>query len=136
VNLGAAVVLLPQASVPAGEYELVPDTNRWVEVKRWDGDQIYWSIGRLDAVGNFVPDEEYFNRTGPKTKAPPNVTLLNRDGMGAVYEYRSGALVKGRINGMLNFVPEVGSTVIDFKDYKYGPGALPIWNLPGSFKKK
>jgi hypothetical protein len=62
--------------------------------------------------------------------------------MGAIYEYRSGALVKGRIGEKLNFVPEVGSQVIDFKVYKYGAESkydrppLPICNLPGSFKKK
>jgi hypothetical protein len=33
------------------------------------------------------------------------------------------------------FVPEGGSRVTSFSDYCFGPDALPIWNLPGYFKK-
>jgi hypothetical protein len=32
-----------------------------------------------------------------------------------------------------NFVPETGSKVIRFEDFKYSPEAPRIWNLPGYF---
>ena len=124
-------------------YEFVADTQRLVEVRRRDGGQEFWSVGQLDAAGNFVPDRDFLNQTGARANGPPGVVRLNPESTGTVYEYRSGALVRGRIDDRLNFVPEVGSKVIDFKDYRYGPkdskyapDPLPIWNLPGAFQKK
>jgi len=35
-----------------------------------------------------------------------------------------------------NFVPELGSKVIKFEDYKYEPDAIRIWNLPGYFMRR
>jgi hypothetical protein len=136
--------LIVMHTSPAGDYEFVRERNRWVEVQRRDRDQLYWSIGKLDPAGNFVPDKDYLNRTDLKPTDAPAAVLLNRDGLGPVYEYRSGRLVRGRIDPWTrNFVPEVGSTVLDFKDYRYGskdsklgPEPLPIWNLPGTFRKK
>ena len=32
------------------------------------------------------------------------------------------------------FVPDKGGTTIPFTDYKFGPWARPIWNLPGYFR--
>jgi hypothetical protein len=31
------------------------------------------------------------------------------------------------------FVPDLDSEVIDFKDYKYSPDGIRIYNLPGHF---
>jgi hypothetical protein len=124
-------------------YEFVPDPARCVEVRRRDGDWEFWSLGTLDAAGHFLPDKDYLNRTGLKPDGAPAAVLLNRDGLGPVYEYRSGRLVRGTIDGRLNFVPEVSSKVVSFQDYSYGakdsrfaPDPLPIWNLPGTFRKK
>jgi hypothetical protein len=49
------------------------------------------------------------------------------------YEFRSGRLILGETLEDGRFVPEIGSEVIDFKDYKYSPSAIRIYNLPGSF---
>jgi hypothetical protein len=130
--------------VSASDYIFVQDRDRRVEVQRRDGDQLYWSIGTLDPAGNFIPDKDYLNRTDPSPADAPAAVLLNRDGLGPVYEYRSGRLVRGRVDPWThNFVPEVGSTVLDFRDYRYGAKdsrygiePLPIWNLPGTFQKK
>jgi hypothetical protein len=53
-----------------------------------------------------------------------------------VYEYRSGRLIKGVIDTKGYFVPDLDGKVIEFKDYKYKPGGIHIWNLPGEFGKK
>jgi hypothetical protein len=133
----------PAAPVPPGIYEFVPDTARWVEVRRKERDQEYWSLGKLDAAGNFAADNAYLNQTGPATNLPPGVVRLNPRPTGPVYEFRSGRLVRGRIDDNLNFVPEADSKVVSFQEYSYGsrdsrlgPEPLPIWNLPGTFQKK
>jgi len=53
-----------------------------------------------------------------------------------VYEFRSERLIKGTLDKDFNFVSHVGATVIHFKDYKYSPDGIKIWNLPGYFEKK
>ena len=53
-----------------------------------------------------------------------------------VYEYRSGRLIKGVLDRDGNFVPELGSRIFAFEDYKYGKDAPRIYNLPGYFHKK
>jgi hypothetical protein len=53
-----------------------------------------------------------------------------------VYEFRSGRLIPGDIDDDGNFIPTVGGKIIDFKDYRYGPKAPKIYNLPGKFVKK
>lgn len=32
------------------------------------------------------------------------------------------------------FVPDADSEITDFKDYRYGPDAIRIYNLPGYFE--
>ena len=114
-------------------YAFVPDTNRWVEFF-FDRTS---SIGKLDAEGNFIPGSEYVNqprgqpRSGVRISEPLNIRPEKN-----VYEFRSGRLIKGEINGKGNFIPEVGSKVIDFKDYRYRPDGPRIWNLPGRFEKR
>jgi hypothetical protein len=110
------------------EYEFVPDIGRRVglicgpRVRR---------IGKLDAKGDFRVEFEL-----PGIGSEPTYTLLNGARPLKAYEYRSGRLILGTMMPDGNFVPEVGSTVIDFKDFHYSPTATPIWNLPGYFKKK
>ncbi len=45
--------------------------------------------------------------------------------------HRGDDLLIGR-----NFVPDLGSKVMDFKDYRYKKDPLFIYNLPGYFKEK
>lgn len=55
-----------------------------------------------------------------------------------VYEYRSGRIIKGVLHDTGTFVPEVGSKVLDFKDYpvnEAGPPGLRVYNLPGVLRK-
>ena len=114
-------------------YVLVPDTSRWVEF--FSGATS--SIGKLDAEGNFTPGTEYVNRPrGPFRSGVRFAEPLNARAEKNVYEFRSGRLIKGEIDARGNFIPEVGSKVIDFKDYRYRPGGPRIWNLPGRFEKK
>jgi hypothetical protein len=94
----------------------------------------YYSIGKLDARGNFIPDRRYIDMRGDASSIPPS-QLLNYPRKDPVFECRSARLILGKIDKDGNFIPEVGSKVMDFKDYRYGTD-YPIWNLPGHFKKK
>lgn len=135
----------PAGEAGASEYVFVPDTDRLVAIERVTPESTTL-IGRLDIAGNFLEDP-------PPDKAPPGpppdpakrgipvinapyVTAVGERVPQAAYEYRSGRLVKGVIDPNGNFVPEPGSKVIAFADYRYTPGGLPIWNLPGRFVKK
>jgi hypothetical protein len=44
-------------------------------------------------------------------------------------------LVKGQLNEQGDFVPEIGSTVILFQDYRFSKKAPRVYNLPGRFEK-
>lgn len=116
------------------QYVFAPDVDRLVGIVRGD----FVLIGRLDLQGNF--SESMRRVPGPVSSALPPYTIINSFAADLkprpVYEYRSGRLIKGVIDLKCNFVPDVGSTVILFKDYRYSPKALPIWNLPGRFVKK
>jgi hypothetical protein len=59
-----------------------------------------------------------------------------RLGREPVYEYRSGRLIKGELDKEGDFIPDLGSKVTDFKDYRPGKGVPVIYNLPGRFVKK
>jgi hypothetical protein len=133
----AAVGLLIGYHPPEPEYVFVPDTTRWVMIERWVGKEPRTVLlrGKLDAEGNFVQHAKYESII---LSCPPGCTLINSPGDSPkpVYEFRSGRLIKGQLMPDGNFVPDVGSTVIHFQDYRYSPDAIPIWNLPGYFKKK
>jgi len=123
----------PTNSPPADEYEFVPDPSQWVMVLQ----NAYESIGKLDAAGNFLPDERWLRRPqGSFYFSTPPVRLINPPERKGVYEFRSGRLMKGDFDKGGNFIPEVGSKVIDFKDYHYSKTAPVIYNLPGRFVKK
>ena len=114
-------------------YVFVPDTDRWVE--REFGRTS--SIGKLDAEGNFTPGTEYVNQPRGQSRSGVRIAeLLNTRAEKNVYEFRSGRLIKGELDAKGNFIPEVGSKVIDFKDYHYRLGGPRIWNLPGRFEKR
>src|SRR5262245_5004536 len=105
------------------EYVFVPDTEREVMILRED----FILFGKLDAAGNFL---ETFRRDLrlPGSGAAGDAIRINAPDYTSsgpkprpVYEYRSGRLIKGVIDAKGNFVPDLGSTVIPFKDYRYTP---------------
>ncbi len=116
-----------------GEYVFVKDTQRYVALVRGETQ----SIGKLDAAGNFLPDPRWFNlkRGQPLPKAPP-FTVINAPPQKGVYEYRSGMLIKGDLDEKGNFLPDIGSEVVSFKDYRYREDGPRIYNLPGKFVRK
>lgn len=121
----------PRVGRATDEYEFVLDTDQFVLVNRTAG---RFSIGKLDPAGNFVPDKRWLMlEPGAVSGVPPTKGITLR---GPAYEYRSGRLVKGELDEDGNFLPEIGSKVLDFKDYRYSDKALRIYNLPGYFKHK
>jgi hypothetical protein len=159
LNLGLCTCLATVGSPPAfgtkpmADYELVPDTARFVrlELPAWQT----WGIdvGRLDAAGNFIPqsyeDNSRLFRIPPPPKNPVDeqpiielikVPVINDPADGAevetVYEFRSGSLIKGSLYKDGGFKPELGSRIISFEDYHYSPSAPRIYNLPGRFVPK
>jgi hypothetical protein len=120
------------APAPRDEYVFVPNTGRLVWISRGELDL----IGRLDTDGNFLQEWQFARQA---TGSRPAADLINFPGLQprAVYEFRSGRLIKGQLMPNGNFVPEAGSKVMKFEDYRYSPDdAIYIWNLPGYFKKK
>ena len=144
----------PAAGVPSG-WKLVP----FREV--YPGKPEPWHVrvigkiaefGHLDNHGEFIPDYglPIVTRDGlvgslnskPDPTFPRLYYTLPYDGAWGrtqkvkeeVYEFRSGRLIKGTLHKTGNFVPEIGSKVIDFKDYD-PLDRRRIYNLPGVLKK-
>lgn len=93
-----------------------------------------YCYGRVNASGSFVPNELTTPERGEfgSFKLPLIVPLRGE----VAYEFRSGMLIKGTADAKWNFVPEIGSEVIPFEDYKYSKDAPRIYNLPGRFVEK
>ncbi len=135
------VPLQGQASQPEDiigkvEYEYKQALERPIGFYR--GFFIY--LGHLDERGNFVPLPFRKPIDFRKGGSGPDYTVINaiyvETKTEQVYEYRSGVLVKGTMDEKGNFIPEIGSAMLLFKDYRYGKGALRIYNLPGKFQRK
>ena len=92
----------------------------------------FFFIGYFDAPGNFVPREGAYH--GPYSGSAEDVKAIAARKK-TVYEFRSRMLVKGKLDDQWNFVPEIGSEVIRFEDYRYMRDT-PIYNLPGEFVEK
>jgi hypothetical protein len=112
----------------------VPDTDRFVGVAR--GGKL--AVGRLNGRGEFTPAAELTLPMGPegamRYSGPPYdliVPLAGGDPARPVYEYRSGALVPGRLTSDGWFVPTPGRRVVAFQEYRRTSQAWPIYNLPG-----
>lgn len=109
--------------------------------------------GTLSGDGVFVPDL----KTKPWLNTPLHLNweykldAINTPSVRseAVYEYHAGILVEGSLRGVTSwedlmtatppvgtFIAKVGGKVIDFKEYRYDPQSLRIYNLPGEFVKK
>jgi hypothetical protein len=118
--------------VPPVEYTFVENTSRDVGVVR--GQLLL--VGKLDAAGNFVQSRQ-FPLGKPWSADGPMVMIINDYSVHKkVYEFRSGRLILGELADDGSFVPAAGSAVIKLEDYRHGPDAIPIWNLPGYFMKK
>jgi hypothetical protein len=117
-----------EGPVQDDRYIFVQDTNRTIGIYRGG----FVLVGKFDARGNFIQRLLYAREATPDLG---DATIIRFTEPAKVYEFRSGRLIKGDMLPSGAFVPEVGSKVIPFEDYIPGPKALPIWNLPGYFKK-
>lgn len=131
ICLTAALVNLGDANSKdsgGADYEFVPDTNRLIVLERGG----FTLQGTFDAAGNFTEVRRF--PLGASLSGPFHDVRFG--GARRVYEYRSGRLVRGELDAEGNFVPEIGSQVVRFQDYRPArPDSLEIWNLPGYFKK-
>lgn len=93
-------------------------------------------IGRLDSNGALLVE---IHDVGAKsfTRLPiyQLITPSTIEGTRAVYEFRSGRLIKGHMLNGGRFIPDLGSLVLDFAEYKFSRNAIPIYNLPGYFRE-
>lgn len=78
----------------------------------------------------------YFDETGKFHQQEPEIINKPKKDNEPVWEYRSGSLIKGLLKSDGTFVPELGSDITRFKDYKFEKGSLRIYNLPGRFVEK
>jgi hypothetical protein len=120
------------APVPPDEYVFVP--YRPLIALMRDG---AYDFGRFDERGNFVAEKRVHVKDLDREigwRVAYAIWYVPKPN--EVYEFRSERLIKGTLEKDFNFVPHVGATVIHFKDYKYSPDAIRIWNLPGYFEKK
>ena len=104
----------------ADDYEFLPDTSGWVMMTHGET----YSIGKLDEAGSFLPDRKWVDVRGELSAGAPPSRGLNSP-PGDVYEYRSGRLIKGKLDKDGNMVPDLGSKVISFESYlkAYQPDA-------------
>jgi hypothetical protein len=119
------------------EYEFVQDTDRLVGILRGK----WMIIGRLDKNGNFIPKADgsfqVLRKDQPASSIDPFEIINSRvERRETVLEFRSGSLIKGVLETDGNFVPDLNSKVLAFKDYHYSEDSIRIYNLPGSFVKK
>jgi hypothetical protein len=138
----------PKAGVPKG-WELVPFEKLYPDrpprFARVIGDVV--EFGQLGPEGEFLPADDLpiVSRSGIKSPVPfgtrnlryytlPRLDEGRKETAEKAYEYRSGRLVKGKLQDSGNFVPEVGSKVLDFKDYTPGRD-LRVYNLPGELRR-
>jgi hypothetical protein len=107
------------------EYVFVEDTDRLVVIVR--GELLLF--GKLDQRGEFL-EQSRLKRGGPLS-VPGEILNPPTEKPVPVYEFRSGRLIKGVLDTKGYFVPDLDAKVMEFKDYRFGPKEIPIWNLPG-----
>jgi len=122
------------APAPPELYVFVQDLDRVVGVRRGG-----WIIyGQLNADGELIADGKH--QIGAPIHLPRwtnhVVTDFAADEARPCYEYHSGFLIKGVMTVYGRFIPEEGSRVTKFEDYRYVPKGPPIWNLPGFFMSR
>ena len=144
----------PKAGLPQG-WKLVPFEDAYPYLfpggnKAWFARTIgdVAEYGHLNEHGDFVPDYglPVLKRDQIRSVAPANLgttenewhytyTLPRNNAKSEeVYEYRSGRLIAGTLYDTGNFAPEIGSTILDFKDYN-PESKRRIYNLPGVLRK-
>ena len=121
------------AAAPAPEvYVFVQNLDRQVGVHRGE-----WNVyGRFNADGELIADGKqpafgrgkWFEWMGPIINQFPDAQPC--------FELHSGRLFKGTMTTAGRFIPDAGSRVTKFEDYRYAPGTPPIWNLPGYFMRR
>ena len=117
--------------LPEDAYMFAPSPDKPVILVRGD----YYIMGKLDFRGEFTEtSRRRTNAPGSVMAEIINMTWAKKPV--PVYEYRSGRLIKGVLDTDGYFVPDLDSKVIEFKDYRYKPGGIYIYNLPGEFVKK
>jgi hypothetical protein len=133
VFIGGPQMALAQTAVPPDqEYEFVSDPGirinyEWGNVVR---------VLVIDAKGGVRTEKEVdaLHAFGTIGRSPVG-TVIKIEKPFKAYEYRSGRLILGSMTMTGDFVPEAGSTVRKFEDYKFGRDPW-IWNLPGYFRPK
>jgi hypothetical protein len=118
------------------EYVYVEEPGKTVAIRR-NGRYYY---GYLNSTGNFTPDVSYPpTKVGASIRSGPPfrcIDLASAKPVEFVYEFRSGLLIRGMLTKEGEFIPDEGSRVMNFKDYKYPEDPHRIYNLPGKFVKK
>lgn len=149
----------PPGGLPAGWkvvpfWKLISNRPDWRDVRVIGG---IAEFGQLDDRGEFIPDYglPIVSRDGIKgpmrsdpwsgprfytLPQPPHLRWPYRradtqDDPEEAYEYRSGRLIKGMLHKTGNFVPELGSTVLAFKDHDPLRDRRRIYNLPGVLRR-
>lgn len=131
--LASSWTLLPRTSAapaPAVEYVFVSDTDRRVcliKVSRW-------CFGTIDSAGRFHQTSEIDTRRGGSGYVDESATGISTKGR--AYQFEAGGLTPGQFDRDGQFVPDPKAKVIRLQEYKPGPDAVPIWNLPGYFMTK
>ncbi len=125
-----------------GPLEYVPNVGREVAIDEEQEEGCFFIYGHLDARGNFLRDVrrpvvmQLLTPAGPYPDPGMVINFCAFEGE-PVYEFRSGYLIRGVFRSLgAGFIPDVGSRVIAFKDYRPGKGVPRIYNLPGSFVKR
>jgi hypothetical protein len=120
-----------RARAAGGDYVYVEDLDRIVGVSRGS-----WMIcGKFDAEGELIPDSKH--HPALRNSNLPHYASVNLivGEPQPCFELRSGRLVKGTMVAGGHFVPDLGSQVTKFEDYRFGEGGPRIWNLPGTFMR-
>jgi hypothetical protein len=134
---GSALGADPAGAQAEGEkvqYKYHEDLKPYVGLLR----QGLVALGHLDSKGNFIPLPKVEPIDPRKPFSGPAYTIINRPSRPnePVYEFRSALLVKGKLTGEGDFVPDEGGKVIALRDYHYGKEAPRIYNLPGKFVER
>lgn len=126
--LAKASTLVGCAVQDAG-YRYVERLDRHVELIQGE----YVFLGTLDRRGTFHAASRRSRRSGGSARVASELINAARGEVEVVYEFRSEALIPGRLQNDGRFVPDSGSSIRAFKDFKYIPGGTRIYNLPGYF---
>ncbi|HEY1381903.1 MAG TPA: hypothetical protein VGF55_34200 [Gemmataceae bacterium] len=136
VSVAVACALLHPASAahaPPIEYVFFPVDGMPINIE-WAG---VIHVGTLDARGSFHVREKLdrMQTGGPFSGDRVKGAVISFPQPARVYEYRSGRLILGTMMPGSEFIPEAGSKIMRFEDYRYGEDGW-IWNLPGYFIRK